>query len=248
MTYQYTIEDMKDLAKKKEGKCLSTIYEGSYGKLKWKCRQGHEWLAIPNSVRCGKWCKICGFKKCIDNRVGKNARGKIDNMKLFATKRGGKCLSKEYSNNRTNLQWQCKKGHKWFARPDNITINNRWCPFCSESKGENICRRILEEIYGKKFIKRRHSWLLSPKGSPLELDGYNKKLKIAFEYQGEQHYSLDGRIKNQEDLYYLQICDTIKREQCLNKGIHLIEIPYTVKYENIMIFILNQLPKEDKYV
>ena len=60
----------------------------------------------------------------------------------------------------------------------------------------------------------------------MELDGYNEDLKIAFEYNGEQHYK---KIKkyNQTDLDLKQrkLDDRMKSEICLVKGIKLVVIP-----------------------
>ena len=50
-------------------------------------------------------------------------------MKQLAMKKNGKCLSKEYVNNRTKLTWQCKESHKWKAVPDAIS-RGTWCPTC----------------------------------------------------------------------------------------------------------------------
>ena len=71
-------------------------------------------------------------------------------------------------------------------------------------------------------------------------DGYNKNLNLAFEYQGIQHYKLNGIRYNKKGLDYQQQCDQIKRDKCKEKAITLIEVPYTVKYENMEKYILNK--------
>lgn len=53
------LKDMEGLAKSKGGKCLSTEYAGSSKKLKWQCKEGHVWKAIPNDVKKGEWCPTC---------------------------------------------------------------------------------------------------------------------------------------------------------------------------------------------
>jgi hypothetical protein len=53
----------------------------------------------------------------------------IKEMQKIAKSRTGKCLSKIYINNRTKLEWMCKKGHKWFAVADKIK-GGSWCPYC----------------------------------------------------------------------------------------------------------------------
>uniref|UniRef100_UPI004047EE3D zinc-ribbon domain-containing protein n=1 Tax=Algoriphagus sp. TaxID=1872435 RepID=UPI004047EE3D len=48
----------------------------------------------------------------------------------IALTRGGNCLSKEYIDAKTKLEWQCKAGHSWFATPNHIK-NGTWCPNCA---------------------------------------------------------------------------------------------------------------------
>lgn len=54
-----TIEDMHNLARERHGKCLSKHYENSVTSLKWACSVGHQWMAIPSSIKVGRWCPIC---------------------------------------------------------------------------------------------------------------------------------------------------------------------------------------------
>ena len=51
-------------------------------------------------------------------------------MHSFATAKGGKCLSKEYINIKTHLNWQCSADHTWSASADNI-LRGKWCPSCA---------------------------------------------------------------------------------------------------------------------
>ena len=54
---------MIELAKKRNGECLSTEYINAHTKLLWKCADGHEWEAKPNNIQQGKWCPICARRK-----------------------------------------------------------------------------------------------------------------------------------------------------------------------------------------
>ena len=59
-----TIEEMHEIAKSRNGKCLSEEYVNANSKLKWECEKGHIWESIPNSIKRGTWCAICArFKK-----------------------------------------------------------------------------------------------------------------------------------------------------------------------------------------
>ena len=58
------------------------------------------------------------------------------------------------------------------------------------SRGEKITRDIMEKIYGVPFNSIWPDWLRNPEtGENLELDCFNEDLKIAVEYNGEQHYN-----------------------------------------------------------
>lgn len=71
-----TIEEMQEIAKERQGLCLSTEYVNINTKLLWKCLKcDHEWKAIPSSIRTGRWCPKCREshgERCIEQYL-KNA-------------------------------------------------------------------------------------------------------------------------------------------------------------------------------
>ncbi len=58
-----TIEEMRRIAKKHGGICLSDTYVNSKTKLLWECAEGHQWEATPNNVKRGTWCRLCRSSK-----------------------------------------------------------------------------------------------------------------------------------------------------------------------------------------
>jgi len=58
----------------------------------------------------------------------------IEYFQDLALKKNGKCLSKEYINGKTKIEFQCFCGHVWIAEPRHI-IEGRWCPKCGCQKG-----------------------------------------------------------------------------------------------------------------
>lgn len=132
--------------------------------------------------------------------------------------------------------------------PDSLKTDSR-APKSSkpspiESKGEAECRRVLETHFGRPFPKARPNMLRNPIGtdSNLELDCYNDELKIACEYQGIQHYKYVPYFHKTKDAFQNQkYRDHIKKEVCIKNGIKLIEVPYSIKIENIKEYILNKL-------
>jgi hypothetical protein len=117
-----------------------------------------------------------------------------------------------------------------------------------EFPSERECRRIFEEIFEETFVKIRPEWLISSKTfEPLELDGYNEKLKTAFEYQGEHHEKLSYYNDfSEEKLFEQQERDRDKVRICADRGITLIVIPSKYNYEDPLAlknFILSELWK-----
>lgn len=114
-----------------------------------------------------------------------------------------------------------------------------------ESKGETECRRVLEMIFNKPFPKDRPSFLNNPVTGGnfnLELDCFNKELKIAVEYNGAQHYKYIPYFhKNKEAFLNQKYRDEMKRTKCKENGIKLIEVPYTVPIPDIERYIKDEL-------
>jgi len=75
------------------------------------------------------------------------------------------------------------------------------------------------------FLNFRHPYLSSSQPfRTVELDLYIPSLKLAFEYQGEQHYH--QKHFGWTSLFDRQQKDQEKFKECQRQGITLIEIPY----------------------
>jgi len=88
---RFTIHDMRSLAQLKGGQCLSSRYSGTSKKLLWECAKGHQWKAVPSSIKAGTWCPACA----------PNRRLSLQSMPPVASERGGACVSKTGCNART---------------------------------------------------------------------------------------------------------------------------------------------------
>lgn len=225
-----TLEVCKSYAESKGGECLSTEYVNTYNTLmKWKCSKNHIWEIRFSDIRNdGHWCSECAYD---------GMKLTLEECKEHAKTKKGECLSEKYNNNYEKLLWKCEKGHQWNACFSNIKHLDQWCPSCLY-KNETKCREIFEKIYGKPFPKRR-GILSNPY---MELDGYNEELKIAFEFQGKQHYEFVEHFHRNglEDLENQKKRDQQKRLDCEKLGIRLIEIPhYTENIENFLTNLCN---------
>lgn len=150
------LEEMKRLAKKRGGECLSSEYVDSRVKLEWQCKEGHVWIASPHDIKQGRWCPECASNK----------KGNIEELQEIALDKGGWLLSIEYINRDTTLWWQCGKGHIWKTIPEGIK-NGTWCPYCYGN-----AKLSLEDI--SKYAKKHHGKCLSNKY-------INNRTKLEFE-------------------------------------------------------------------
>ena len=111
-------------------------------------------------------------------------------------------------------------------------------------KTEEKCRNIFRDLTGLEFKKVRPAFLKYKTNRCLELDGYNPMLNIAFEYNGEQHYKFTPFFHKSLDDFHEQLRhDQFKRDKCRSIGIRLIEIPYTVKEDDLKSFIKMELSR-----
>lgn len=132
------------------------------------------------------------------------------------------------------IEWLCLVcGGRWSAAPSNIIHAGRGCPNCTQLRTERHVRLIFERLTGLAFVKQRPWWL-----NGLELDGYNDTLRLAWEYNGEQHYQLVEHWS--DDLEAQQERDLRKQRICREFGVDLIVIPYT-QQNNLLWFIANAL-------
>lgn len=229
MAKKYTIEDMRVLALKNNGKCLSEKYINCDTNLEWQCECGNIFPMRPYCVKIGQWCPKCKG----------GVRHNLDVLKNKAQQYGGECLSTEYINSSTKYLWQCSNGHQFKTTWSNVQNQQSWCPQCYNYIGEQLSRFIFESLTDYKFNKTRK--LIKS----FEIDGYCERLKLAFEYNGEQHYKEISHWNN--SLKEQQKRDRKIRYELNKRGIKLIVIHY--KYyktkESLEKHIRNKLKKLD---
>jgi len=221
--FSLTLEDAVKVATSKGGRCLSTVYKNARTKLKWECNSGHQWEATIDSVGGGRgargtWCPIC-------SRTDVPLKYTYDDAIALAESRGGKFLSQEMKTVLSQYEWQCANGHKWRATFSSIYTGS-WCPSCSRHLGERLTRIVFETLFEQKFPTSRPEWLRSHTGTRLSLDGYCKDIGLAFEHQGEQHYSEKNYFGNTvEEQEQIKVYDQLKQLLCKQNGVDLIIIP-----------------------
>jgi len=214
-----TLGMLKELAHQRDGECLSNVYVNAHTIMRWRCANGHEWETTANSIRRGSWCMTCSIP-------ARGIKGRIYDIAYFqalAQKRGGECLSAEYTP-RKPMKFKCSSGHVFERTPDLILYNRMWCPSCQGYRMEELCRIIFEQGFNEHF-PRKNPGFMKYKTKKLQLDGYCENLGIAFEYQGEQHYSADTHFGGEIELKHRQELDAAKLELCKDAKIVLVQIP-----------------------
>ena len=197
--------------------------------------------------RAGHHLNGSGCPECYEERKGDTLRSTNDEfIKKSNIIHKNKYGYSEviYKNSHTPVRIECKK-HGIFLQKPSEHLSGSGCPFCSESKGENL----VDEILKKKKIKfeREKRFLdctnISKTGrcSTLPFDFYISSKNIAIEYDGAQHYFPIKGWGGDENFKNIQKRDKIKNKYCKKNGIKLIRIPYTMKKEEIEPYILKEL-------
>ena len=114
-------------------------------------------------------------------------------------------------------------------------------------KNQAETKRVFEMIFSKPFPSCNPDFLYrEDSGVCLELDGYNEELNIAFEYNGDYHYTYPHPFNKDERKFYRRIeLDKWKIEKCKEKDLNLITIPYHVT--NIETYVKAKLKEKGLY-
>jgi hypothetical protein len=163
---QLTLRELQLMAVQKAGQCLSVEYVNSAHVLRWKCADGHEWLARPSSIRAGNWCPVCA----------RNQRLDLEEMQEIARERGGSCLSITYKNGCSPLLWECARGHRWRASSTRVKggmwRKGTWCRECYNR------RRMFR---AKQSIETMRELAITRGGSCLSTEYVSSKAKLIWQ-------------------------------------------------------------------
>lgn len=187
----------------------------------------------PQLILKGIVCNLCTKEKIFNKR----SSATLVEIREFTKRLNGKCLSSIYYDNKSDLEFKCEVGHRFHRTWSEVKNSFRWCPKCSPNKliGETLARLILEHLLQ---IKLPSVYIKEMEG--LQLDGYNSKKRIAFEYQGYQHYTKNSHFHTDESRYNSQIeRDNFKKQLCKKNKITLIEIFEfkTIRAGRIQLFV-----------
>ena len=189
MTKDY-LKEIKILARKNGGKCLSSEYQNSQTKLIFECSKGHRWEASSSSIKSGSWCR-----KCFDEKNSKNRRTDISVYQRCAKSKGGKYLEKEYVPTYKSSRWECKEGHQFTAKSHEVLTGFRWCKTCSLAERKvNYINKVLEENEGECLSKN------------LSLKVLKWRCKKGHEFTATQYQAKD---------YWCKVCNKLKKKSLI---------------------------------
>jgi very-short-patch-repair endonuclease len=117
--------DYHALAEKRGFRWLGPEVANTQTKTGWQCKHGHRWEAAYSSIREGTGCPTCVLE-----RRGEAFRRRPEDYLALAEQEGFLWLGPEVPNTKTKTGWECKQGHQWEARFNDIQQGSG-CPFCA---------------------------------------------------------------------------------------------------------------------
>ena len=214
---------IKNFIKEKGAKFLNNwSFISSKTKFELICKNGHNFKSCWDKIRANHWCPAC---------YGNDKPSESDIKNIIKRKNGHISFDWTYKSAFDKFFITCSKGHIWQSNWVNLR-KGHWCPHCINTKSENEFRECVEKFFISEFPKIKPIWLKNPEtGRLLELDGFNKEKKVAFEYQGPFHYK-NNWLKKEKVTDDQIKRDKIKVTECLKNGVALIVMPYWIPKEN----------------
>ena len=196
-------------------------YVNSNTKIEFMCSKGHIWKSAPSNLLSGCSCPFCKGEKisALKFKTHEQFLGEVLELGIDVTVLG------TYHSAREHILCRCNKcNREWMITPNNL-LRGFGCPKCKKSKGEQAVEEYLIAHNIVFETQKRFADCIDQR--PLPFDFYLPEYNMLIEYQGAQHYMATHRMGDEEKLIYRQKHDCIKREYCKDKGINLLEIPYT---------------------
>jgi hypothetical protein len=210
------------------------IFKGSNQYHIFKCNKCfHHFTKRIKNVTNGQWCGYC-------SKSPKNLCGNCEicfeksiASENFLMDRWNYDLNGDskprfiFKGSRKKYWFDCEKcNNSIYIHMNGYHTNNQWCRYCTFYINEEECRKIIEKLTGKKFPTKRPSFL-----NGMEYDGYSEELKLAFEYQGIQHYEYIPKFFHKKGYHTFMsqlLRDEIKKRISKQLNIKLIIIPYNL--------------------
>lgn len=228
-----TFEDFVDKARKIHGEKY-TYYKETYKnrrtltKVTCKNCRTEFWIKPDNHLNH----KI-GCEKCMRVRWRNKLMTPKRKFLKYAEKTHGDRYTyqnlPEYINTKKKVEIRCEKCKREFKQSaGNHIYLKHGCPFCRESKAENIIYKFLID----NEIEFERQYMFDDCRNPetnrkLKFDFYIPAKNLCIEYDGEHHFRLWRKIESaRKKLVTTQYLDGLKNNYCDLNNINLVRINY----------------------
>lgn len=198
-----------------------SIYKDIFTPIAVKCTIcGREYKKKPVHILQGYGCKYCAGQVLTTEDIVKRAREiHGDRYDYSQTK---------YINRRTPIIVICKKHGPFKTNPGDHIGLKTGCPKCKISKGEAAVMLWLDRHNIHYIWQKTIHTPISPNEKKVFVVDFQLDNGIIIEYNGKQHYDIGKHAwGGEEGLLHRKRRDAALREYCRQKGIRLLEIPYT---------------------
>ena len=225
-TYISSIKD-EDFIGKQFGEYTVIKFGGineKHIRMYWcRCSCGNEVLVNSYNLKNGRSTNCgCQRKKNLSHKMKKDITGEVFG-KLTVIKQVG------VNRNKKNIyECKCECGGKCIATSQSLRSGHTSSCGCINSSGNMKVEKAISE-FNIRYIKEYHININSEDISFIRFDFYLPDLKLAIEYDGEQHFMPVSRFGGEEQFLRIQKRDKFKNEYCKNNNITLIRIPYYEK-------------------
>ena len=156
---------------------------------------------------------------------------------------------KELKNDKRYWKCLCDCGNTTYVTTTDLKSGHTYsCGCLRKSKGEYKIEQVLTKLHLDYMREVSFQDLIGRNGVPLRFDFLVNFENQSFliEYQGQQHYYSIEYFGGEDKLKLQREYDRKKKEYCSNKGMNLIEIPYSDLDKIDTQYLLNILKGDDK--
>jgi hypothetical protein len=141
------LNELKKLLEPKFIEVLSTKWIDTDTRYRFHCLKcGHKWSARGDAFFNSR--RVAGCKKCAMKNLRDKQRGNLSTLNTFALKFGGKVLSDTYKDSQSKYQFECRLGHVFEGKFNNMVNRGQFCPICEgrqqrETSSKDVADRWL---------------------------------------------------------------------------------------------------------
>lgn len=198
-------------------------YMGSHGRIKCKCKKcNHIWNPIADSLLRGHGCPCCS----VENNSEKLRKTHDEYVKQLASINKNIEVIEKYKHAKEKIKHKCKIcNHQWMITPSDA-LQNKSCPLCTISHGEDKIRRYLSNNKISFVPQKTYDDLKGIGNKCLSYDFYLPEYNLLIEFQGKQHKQPIEYFGGEEQFKIQQEHDKRKKEYAKLHKINLLEIWY----------------------